>query len=244
MSETPPKSTSPAGKAGPVLAARARHVEVDFGTGSTSSSSLFETRRLGEMLAANLDHRRILDLLHGHPPDHLPGPAIRRSKKFRTTGRRGELNGSKVCGIREDHGAKERERDRYRWRRWFSATRFTRGNEQNTERGTRPRGLGYQVTAHGAPNYGSKSSSVTSFTRFPSEESLSHRRGSGSPQQHLGFDDRTPSEWYAEYRTQSFQNVATRIEYVRSKSEYDAHIAEIKGIFFCFLGEHFVVTSV
>ena len=91
----------------------------------------------------------------------------------------------------------------------------------------------YQSHSHGAPNYGSKSSSVTSFTRFPSEESLSHRRGSGSPQQHLGFDDRTPSEWYAEYRTQSFQNVATRIEYVRSKSEYDAHIAEIKGIFFC-----------
>lgn len=67
--------------AGPVLAARARHVEVDFGTGSTSSSSCSRTKRLGEMLAANLDHRRIPDLLHGHPLDHLPGPAIRRSRK-------------------------------------------------------------------------------------------------------------------------------------------------------------------
>lgn len=86
----------------------------------------------------------------------------------------------------------------------------------------------YQSHSHGAPSHGSKSSSVTSFTRFPSEESLSQRRGS-SPHQHLGPDDRTPSEWYAEFHSQSLHN-ASRIEYVRSKSEYDAHIAEIKGI--------------
>ncbi|XP_076667923.1 muscle-specific protein 300 kDa isoform X16 [Andrena cerasifolii] len=84
----------------------------------------------------------------------------------------------------------------------------------------------YQSHSHGAPSHGSKSSSVTSFTRFPSEESLSQRRGS-SPHQHLGPDDRTPSEWYAEFHSQSLHN-ASRIEYVRSKSEYDAHIAEIK----------------
>ncbi|XP_020291842.1 nesprin-1 isoform X3 [Pseudomyrmex gracilis] len=89
----------------------------------------------------------------------------------------------------------------------------------------------YQSHSHGGV-HGSKSSSITSFTRFPSEESLSHRRCS-SPRatavQQLDLpDDRPPSEWYAEYRNQSFQNVTARIEYVRSRSEYDAHIAEIK----------------
>lgn len=88
----------------------------------------------------------------------------------------------------------------------------------------------YQSHSHGV--HGSKSSSITSFTRFPSEESLSHRRCS-SPRAQQGSldlaDDRPPSEWYAEYRNQSFQNVTARIEYVRSRSEYDAHIAEIKG---------------
>lgn len=88
----------------------------------------------------------------------------------------------------------------------------------------------YQSHSHGVHSHGSKSSSVTSFTRFPSEDSLSQRR-CGSPRAHqLAPDDRPASEWYAEYRNQSFQNVAARIEYVRSRSEYDAHIAEIKGI--------------
>lgn len=85
--------------------------------------------------------------------------------------------------------------------------------------------------SHDVHSHGSKSSSVTSFTRFPSEENLSQRRCS-SPrvvQQQLGPDDRPPSEWYAEYRNQSFQNVVARIDYMRSRSEYDAHIAEIKG---------------
>lgn len=76
----------------------------------------------------------------------------------------------------------------------------------------------------------SHGSSVGSFARFPSEESLSQQtRPSGNgaaPSQ----DEKPPSEWYAEYRNQSFHNVAARMEYVRSRSEYDAHIAEIKGI--------------
>jgi len=87
----------------------------------------------------------------------------------------------------------------------------------------------YQSHSHGVQSHGSKSSSVTSFTKFPSEESLSQRRCSSPRIQQLGPDERPPSEWYAEYRNQSFQNVAARIEYVRSRSEYDAHIAEIKG---------------
>lgn len=87
----------------------------------------------------------------------------------------------------------------------------------------------YQSHSHGVHSHGSKSSSVTSFMRFPSEESLSQRRCSSPRVQQLGPDDRPPSEWYAEYRNQSFLNVAARIDYMRSRSEYDAHIAEIKG---------------
>lgn len=87
----------------------------------------------------------------------------------------------------------------------------------------------YQSHSHGMQSHGSRSSSVTSFTRFPSEESLPQRRSSSPRVQQSGPDERPPSEWYAEYRSQSFQNVASKIEYVRSRSEYDAHIAEIKG---------------
>lgn len=90
----------------------------------------------------------------------------------------------------------------------------------------------YQSHSHGVH---SKSSSVTSFARFPSEESLPsspRRRRDDSPRRQPGQqpEDRPASEWYAEYRSQSFQNVAARMEHVRSRSEYDAHIAEIKGI--------------
>lgn len=41
------------------------------------------------------------------------------------------------------------------------------------------------------------------------------------------------SEWYSEYRTQSFQNTS-KLEYVRSKSQYDNHIAIIRG-------QHFLI---
>lgn len=57
----------------------------------------------------------------------------------------------------------------------------------------------------------SKASSVTG--RFPSEETLSGRSHQQSQQQHV------------------FQNMAARMEFVRSKSEYDSHIAEIRGSF-------------
>ena len=88
----------------------------------------------------------------------------------------------------------------------------------------------YQSHSHGIHG-GSRGSSVASLARFGSEENLTQARRSSSPggNQH---DDKAPSEWYAEYRNQSFHNVATRMEYVRSRSEYDAHIAEIKGNFF------------
>lgn len=38
----------------------------------------------------------------------------------------------------------------------------------------------------------------------------------------------SPLEWYSEYRHQTLQT-APRVEYVRSKSEYDSHIAQIRG---------------
>lgn len=40
--------------------------------------------------------------------------------------------------------------------------------------------------------------------------------------------DSPQHEWYSEYRHQALHN-APRVEYVRSKSEYDSHIAEIRG---------------
>lgn len=40
--------------------------------------------------------------------------------------------------------------------------------------------------------------------------------------------DSPQHEWYSEYKHQALHN-APRVEYVRSKSEYDSHIAEIRG---------------
>ncbi|KAJ2950248.1 hypothetical protein O0L34_g11610 [Tuta absoluta] len=40
--------------------------------------------------------------------------------------------------------------------------------------------------------------------------------------------DSPQHEWYSEYRHQALHN-APRVEYVRSRSEYDSHIAEIRG---------------
>uniref|UniRef100_A0A0C9QXV7 Syne1_1 protein n=1 Tax=Fopius arisanus TaxID=64838 RepID=A0A0C9QXV7_9HYME len=73
--------------------------------------------------------------------------------------------------------------------------------------------------SHGiVESHGSKSSSAMSFPRFPSEESLELKSS----------EERAASEWYTEFHNQSFQNVSARVEYVRSRSEYDAHIREIK----------------
>lgn len=90
---------------------------------------------------------------------------------------------------------------------------------------------------HSHGNGVSKSSSVTSLTgRFPSEESL--RR---TPSKENVKDDwdtassssktTSGSEWYNEYKTESFLKSGTKLEYVRSKSQYDSHIAEIRGTY-------------
>lgn len=93
---------------------------------------------------------------------------------------------------------------------------------------------------HSHGNGVSKSSSITSLTtgRFPSEESL--RR---TPSKENVKDDwdtasssskTTSSEWYNEYKNESFLKSGTKLEYVRSKSQYDTHIAEIRGNLFIY----------
>lgn len=97
----------------------------------------------------------------------------------------------------------------------------------------------YQSESYGNGLPYSKSSSITSLTgRFPSEESLS-RVSSSRDQSKDEWDSNSnssgkmtassSSEWYNEYRTQSFQQKHVAKEYFRSKSEYDNHIAVIRG---------------
>lgn len=78
-------------------------------------------------------------------------------------------------------------------------------------------------------SHASRSSSITSLTSGKSEDNLVEliSPGDSIAQQHPSHD------WYSEYSTQTFQNVAARMEYVRSKSQYDSHIAEIRGKSVC-----------
>ncbi|KAF5292004.1 hypothetical protein FQA39_LY14121 [Lamprigera yunnana] len=81
----------------------------------------------------------------------------------------------------------------------------------------------------------SKSSSVTSLSgRFPSEESL--RR---TPSKEMLKDEwdsgsnsskhtSSSADWYHEYKNQSFHSGSSKLEYVRSRSQYDNHIAIIR----------------
>ncbi|KAJ8930093.1 hypothetical protein NQ314_017137 [Rhamnusium bicolor] len=83
----------------------------------------------------------------------------------------------------------------------------------------------------------SKTSSASSLTgKFPSEESL----GETAPKEQPSKDEwdkdsnsskvtSSSSEWYSEYRTHSFHTGSSKLEYVRSKSQYDDHIAHIRG---------------
>lgn len=73
-------------------------------------------------------------------------------------------------------------------------------------------------------SHASRSSSITSLTSGKSEDNLMEliSPGDGTTQQHA-------HDWYSDYSSQTFQNVAARMEYVRSKSQYDSHIAEIRG---------------
>jgi len=95
-----------------------------------------------------------------------------------------------------------------------------------------------QPSANGYHTSVSKSSSVTSLAgRFPSEESLRmtpSREGlqqTGASESDGGSRSASTSsiDWYSEYRTQSFHNMAAKLEYGRSRSQFDSRIAEIKG---------------
>ncbi|KAJ8673546.1 hypothetical protein QAD02_004808 [Eretmocerus hayati] len=91
--------------------------------------------------------------------------------------------------------------------------------------------------------HGSKSSSTTSFPRFASEDSLTRIGRSSSPRFLSPSDDRSTGEWYTEYRNQSFNSPVGRPDYLHSKSQFDAHIAEIKGIVIICFGIHVILIA-
>ncbi|XP_012271233.1 nesprin-1 isoform X8 [Orussus abietinus] len=129
----------------------------------------------------------------------------------------GELNGAKLVKF-------EKITVRKSLREVVSSTRRS-GDDRTPSEERALEDSSCKSHCHGArSSHGTKSTSAASG--FPSDESLL-RRSSTSPGP-PGGDDKPPAEWYAEYRSQSFQNVAAKMEYVRSRSEYDAHIAEIK----------------
>lgn len=96
----------------------------------------------------------------------------------------------------------------------------------------------------------SKTSSSSSLTgKFPSEESLERSPQKEYPdkeewslREHSGKDEwdkdsnsskvtSSSTEWYSEYRTHSFHSGPGRLDYVRSKSQFDEHIQTIRGLF-------------
>lgn len=42
-------------------------------------------------------------------------------------------------------------------------------------------------------------------------------------------ENQTSTEWYHDYKTQSFQSTGAKMEFVRSNSQYDTHIKEMRG---------------
>ncbi|KAF7272974.1 hypothetical protein GWI33_014281 [Rhynchophorus ferrugineus] len=79
----------------------------------------------------------------------------------------------------------------------------------------------------------SKTSSQSSLTggRFPSEESLSRPASREKVRDEWDSASKVSnsgSEWYSEYRTQSFHSGSSKLDYVRSKSQYEEHIDQIR----------------
>lgn len=103
----------------------------------------------------------------------------------------------------------------------------------------------YQTHSNGNLTPHSDSSSASSLTeeqarRTPSREDWTRDEcDSASTSSKVTTSS---SEWYSEYRTQSFQNTS-KLEYVRSKSQYDNHIAVIRGQH-CFVGSWLEMPSV
>lgn len=80
----------------------------------------------------------------------------------------------------------------------------------------------------------SKSSSMHSSDRFPSEECLSYASPSTSKNFTSKVHQDKPHEWYNQYTTQAFQHLSplasrnnTSISY--SRNEFDTHIAQMRG---------------
>ena len=84
----------------------------------------------------------------------------------------------------------------------------------------------------------SKSSSMHSNDRFPSEECLSFTSPSTSKIHTSKVHQDKPHEWYNQYTTQAFQHLSplasrtnTSISY--SRNEFDTHIAQMRGNIKC-----------
>lgn len=111
----------------------------------------------------------------------------------------------------------------------------------------------YLTQSNGNIASSSKTSSASSLSgRFPSEENLERSplkeyvsKEEWSLKEHSGRDEwdkdsdsskvtSSSTEWYSDYRTQSFHTGSGRLDYVRSKSQFDEHIQIIKGLYiFC-----------
>lgn len=101
---------------------------------------------------------------------------------------------------------------------------------------------------HSHGNGVSKSSSVASLPagKFPSDESLDRpvldartpsrenvsAREDWDSASNSSSKHTSGSDWYSEYKTQSFLHSSSKLDYVRSRSQYDSHIAEIRGELF------------
>nr|XP_023016447.1 uncharacterized protein LOC111505807 [Leptinotarsa decemlineata] len=102
----------------------------------------------------------------------------------------------------------------------------------------------YLTQSNGNVASNSKTSSASSLTgKFPSEESLKSPEDQKSPsrdewdaESNSSKVTSSSSEWYSEYRTHSFHTGSSKLDYVRSKSQYDEHIQHIRGQFFKFMG--------
>lgn len=112
----------------------------------------------------------------------------------------------------------------------------------------------YLTQSNGNLASNSKTSSASSLIgKFPSEESLERSplkeyadRDDWSLREHSGRDEwdkdsssskvtSSSTEWYSEYRTHSFHPGTDRLEYVRSKSQFDEHIQKIRGLCLIFI---------
>lgn len=78
-------------------------------------------------------------------------------------------------------------------------------------------------SSSGVATTASPVSSVAISNEFVRRHLVRERRDSGDS------DGASSSDWYNEYRSQSFHTTAPRMDFKRSNSQYDRHIQEIRG---------------